>query len=372
MVQTCSAQYCKERSKRASGVSFHLFPQDEKIKSQWVRAVCSYNFKPQNHSRLCSKHFSPDDFVISGWSSKKVLKKDAVPKTVEKLPIDENSKRETLVIEHLPIIVGDTVVSTAVNVENQIIDLTKNMKFIIADPDLQPSVKELEKAENDISNQVNLENRILASEKNLNTNETNGRTKNLTAEIEDLVAISVTQENDISNTTTTAINKCKQKNFNFENGNFDYDQSRHCDHSLCKKKKLVSLKELPIISEKCTNKLKEQLMEKKKKIKILQQRNRRLIRRINKLNTFIGKQLKPLTNEIKFGSYEITNMLKQITPTGRVIIEEMMKTKKSKGYSAELKNFALTLNFYSPRSYLYVKKIFPTMLPHPRTLLKWS
>lgn len=40
-------------------------------------------------------------------------------------------------------------------------------------------------------------------------------------------------------------------------------------------------------------------------------------------------------------------------------------------YSPELRCFALTLNFYSPIAYKYVRKTFGTCLPHPRTLSKW-
>lgn len=40
-------------------------------------------------------------------------------------------------------------------------------------------------------------------------------------------------------------------------------------------------------------------------------------------------------------------------------------------YSPELRCFALTLNFYSPKAYKYVCKTFGTCLPAPRTLTKW-
>ena len=40
-------------------------------------------------------------------------------------------------------------------------------------------------------------------------------------------------------------------------------------------------------------------------------------------------------------------------------------------YSPELRSFALTLHFYSPMAYRYVRKMFDTCLPHPRTLEKW-
>lgn len=40
-------------------------------------------------------------------------------------------------------------------------------------------------------------------------------------------------------------------------------------------------------------------------------------------------------------------------------------------YSPALKCFALTLHFYSPSAYQFVRKTFDTCLPHPRTLRKW-
>ena len=40
-------------------------------------------------------------------------------------------------------------------------------------------------------------------------------------------------------------------------------------------------------------------------------------------------------------------------------------------YSAELRSFALTLHFYSPRAYDYVRKTFNTCLSHPKTIAKW-
>lgn len=49
----------------------------------------------------------------------------------------------------------------------------------------------------------------------------------------------------------------------------------------------------------------------------------------------------------------------------------MSKSKDSGTYPSELKTFALTLNFYSPKAYSYVRMTFPNMLPHPRTLQKW-
>lgn len=42
-----------------------------------------------------------------------------------------------------------------------------------------------------------------------------------------------------------------------------------------------------------------------------------------------------------------------------------------KKYSSTLRTFALTLHYYSPKAYDYVRSTFNTSLPHPRTLKKW-
>lgn len=44
---------------------------------------------------------------------------------------------------------------------------------------------------------------------------------------------------------------------------------------------------------------------------------------------------------------------------------------KEKTYSPQLRAFALTLHFYSPKAYDNERDIFNTCLPHPGTLRKW-
>ena len=46
--------------------------------------------------------------------------------------------------------------------------------------------------------------------------------------------------------------------------------------------------------------------------------------------------------------------------------------KKIKGqYPADLRTFALTLHFYSPRAYQYVRSLYQTNLPAPSTIRSW-
>lgn len=39
--------------------------------------------------------------------------------------------------------------------------------------------------------------------------------------------------------------------------------------------------------------------------------------------------------------------------------------------SSELRKFATTLHFYSPKAYSYVRRVFNNTLPHPRTIIRW-
>lgn len=40
-------------------------------------------------------------------------------------------------------------------------------------------------------------------------------------------------------------------------------------------------------------------------------------------------------------------------------------------YSEETRHFCLALNYYSPRAYEYVRKVFHNHLPHPKTIQRW-
>ncbi|XP_072387136.1 THAP domain-containing protein 2-like [Diabrotica undecimpunctata] len=79
MVLSCSALNCTQRQKTGTDISFHGFPKDSSLQKKWIIAIRRENFKPTKSSKICSKHFTADSFITSGWSSKKQLKKDAVP-----------------------------------------------------------------------------------------------------------------------------------------------------------------------------------------------------------------------------------------------------------------------------------------------------
>ena len=99
----------------------------------------------------------------------------------------------------------------------------------------------------------------------------------------------------------------------------------------------------------------------RRKIKTLQQQKRRQKVKIDRLNSI----MKTLKNR-KFLSKETSeSLLGQFSGTSKTLIDNEIKYNKLKRrtYSEELKKFASAVHFYSPRAYLYLRKIL--QLPHP-------
>ena len=72
-------------------LSFHTFPRDKELRLQWIQKIRRANWKPSKHSRLCSEHFTNDQFTDTPDSDnvqmdcstrrRRTLKAHAVPTT---------------------------------------------------------------------------------------------------------------------------------------------------------------------------------------------------------------------------------------------------------------------------------------------------
>ncbi|KAG8173931.1 hypothetical protein JTE90_014540 [Oedothorax gibbosus] len=108
----------------------------------------------------------------------------------------------------------------------------------------------------------------------------------------------------------------------------------------------------------------------KKKIKLLQQTNRRNQKKISDLKSL----MKECKNKGLITDDSLQILYKAAGPNKELITRQLCKVTNSpiaKFYSPELRKFALTLHFYSPRAYNYVRESFNSCLPHPRTIGKW-
>lgn len=57
----CVAFKCNIWSKK--GVSMYRFPKDPKIRRIWIRNLRRNGFKVTEYSKLCARHFTPDQFT---------------------------------------------------------------------------------------------------------------------------------------------------------------------------------------------------------------------------------------------------------------------------------------------------------------------
>jgi len=57
MVKSCCAVGCTNRYSKGCGLRFYRFPSDVDRHSKWLVAMKRENWKPNQHSWVCSAHF---------------------------------------------------------------------------------------------------------------------------------------------------------------------------------------------------------------------------------------------------------------------------------------------------------------------------
>lgn len=113
----------------------------------------------------------------------------------------------------------------------------------------------------------------------------------------------------------------------------------------------------------------------KNKIKSLQKAKLRHIKKISSLKNILKdlhdkrflrmdeiEMLERFSSKISIASFEVLK---------RQLAKSNPKIPVPKVYSPELRTFALSLHYYSPAAYNYVRESFDTCLPHPKTLSSW-
>lgn len=112
------------------------------------------------------------------------------------------------------------------------------------------------------------------------------------------------------------------------------------------------------------------------------------IRKLTSRNKTKTKELKVIKQTFWFGHRkkinifiknviddEVINFLLDIfgkhTHCIRNWAKRYLKHKEPKKYSLEVRQFAVSIHFFSCQAYSYVRKQFNTVLPHTRTINKW-
>ncbi|KAL4156091.1 hypothetical protein QTP88_000126 [Uroleucon formosanum] len=109
------------------------------------------------------------------------------------------------------------------------------------------------------------------------------------------------------------------------------------------------------------------LDEKNQKKRLLEQKNRRLESKISSLNTLVDE----LKKECQLNA-SYSHILKNIgTEEGKQLLMRQLQISTGKSICPILRKFAMTLHFYSPSAYSYVRTIFSKALPDVSTIRKW-
>jgi len=104
----------------------------------------------------------------------------------------------------------------------------------------------------------------------------------------------------------------------------------------------------------------------KVKSKKMVQKCRHQIKVIKKIKLLLSCMKKKCGVQEKLSSY-----LEDTFPTAMSELFNRYKDGGRKRFSPELRAFALTLNFYSPKAYNFVRDEFGLSLPHASTLRSW-
>lgn len=120
------------------------------------------------------------------------------------------------------------------------------------------------------------------------------------------------------------------------------------------------------------NKLRKESVARKKlteKFKKIQRQNIYLRKKYASYKTIV-QNLKA-----KFGlnlNAEIDLMAKaEVVELHKSLMKNNKQSRHNLLYTAPLRKFALTLHYYSPAAYKYVRECYNKALPHPRTICRW-
>ena len=117
---------------------------------------------------------------------------------------------------------------------------------------------------------------------------------------------------------------------------------------------------------------KRDILQKKlgQKIRNLQQQLRRTKQRVQTM----GDVIKILKDKLVISSKEAESLMSTFENTHLEFLynfkDNLKRSPSGRRYSDEIKEFALTLHYYSPKAYKYVRSIVP--LPNPYLIKKWS
>ncbi|XP_025423124.1 THAP domain-containing protein 1-like [Sipha flava] len=97
MPVSCVAYGCSNRYKSNSLIHFFRFPLNNEVTTKlWTDAIKRKNFIPNQWSRICSVHFTDNDYQIRPDANRPILKVNAVPSVFPSFPVYYQHKPKKL------------------------------------------------------------------------------------------------------------------------------------------------------------------------------------------------------------------------------------------------------------------------------------
>ena len=122
----------------------------------------------------------------------------------------------------------------------------------------------------------------------------------------------------------------------------------------------------------------------KRKIDVYEEEKKMYKKKLHNMNRVIERQKKTIRDlnslitklkDMRFLDQHALDLLNSVAAPNKEFLMRQLSTASDitsqKSYSADLREFALTLHFYSPAAYSYIRGTFQSSLPHQPTTSRW-
>ncbi|KAM4049093.1 THAP domain-containing protein 1-like isoform 1-T2 [Anomaloglossus baeobatrachus] len=175
----CAAKGCKNRLSKGCGKHFFRFPmKNAEYLEKWLKVIHRDHWKPSIYSRLCSDHFTEEDYMLRPGASYPYLRLDAVPSfingvRIKKPPASKSAKKKasgTVPVPNLakkPLPAAKPVTpETTMSVEHSYSAACSN-KENVRTPKADPILVNLRRKKNSLQKQVLRQKTRIASMKRM-------------------------------------------------------------------------------------------------------------------------------------------------------------------------------------------------------------
>ena len=117
--------------------------------------------------------------------------------------------------------------------------------------------------------------------------------------------------------------------------------------------------------------LKRKLDETEEKLKSYQSKVYIATRKAKRLKSNVNCLQETL--KLSFSKFQINDSKQEqiLSAASKIAVNLLDKSQSKKNYDSTIRRFALTLHFYSPKAYKFVRQTFGDNLPHEKTLHRW-